>query len=281
MTWREINREWLARNEATGAVDMTEEEWLRCPLPNVMLKFLYAHPNGRKRRLFAVACLRRLAHTMPPNFLPFIGIAEDYAEGRISAEQLWQAWNCTGRMYNGDMCDDEDAPEEEVEGCEYDGNLTDAEYNFLYCVHRALESPGEYSHPTHFNEDAAAMIALTIPGCVSYIPESRTYDEAKSMKESAVLADLLRDIYNPFRPNYYRASWRTGEMMNLARNMYATNDFTQMAQLGEALRTVGCEDTAMLAHCQSDRPHVRGCWVIDVLLGTRWAELGPEPLRSS
>jgi len=33
------------------------------------------------------------------------------------------------------------------------------------------------------------------------------------------------------------------------------------------LEDVGCADPAILGHCRSPGPHVRGCWVIDLLLG--------------
>jgi hypothetical protein len=33
------------------------------------------------------------------------------------------------------------------------------------------------------------------------------------------------------------------------------------------LQDAGCEDEAVLSHCRSDGPHVRGCWVVDLVLG--------------
>jgi hypothetical protein len=29
----------------------------------------------------------------------------------------------------------------------------------------------------------------------------------------------------------------------------------------------GCADEQILKHCRSDGPHVRGCWVVDLILG--------------
>jgi hypothetical protein len=40
-----------------------------------------------------------------------------------------------------------------------------------------------------------------------------------------------------------------------------------MARLGDALEEAGCEDTDALAHCRSQTTHVRGCWLVDALLG--------------
>ena len=29
----------------------------------------------------------------------------------------------------------------------------------------------------------------------------------------------------------------------------------------------GCDDAEMLVHCRGPGPHVRGCWVVDLVLG--------------
>lgn len=36
--------------------------------------------------------------------------------------------------------------------------------------------------------------------------------------------------------------------------------------LADALEEAGCTDADILAHCRGPRSHVRGCWVIDLLL---------------
>ena len=36
--------------------------------------------------------------------------------------------------------------------------------------------------------------------------------------------------------------------------------------LGDALEEAGCRDEAMLTHCHGPAEHVRGCWVLDLLL---------------
>jgi len=38
-------------------------------------------------------------------------------------------------------------------------------------------------------------------------------------------------------------------------------------RLADALLNAGCEDDEVIDHCRGYRPHVRGCWVIDLLLG--------------
>lgn len=44
-------------------------------------------------------------------------------------------------------------------------------------------------------------------------------------------------------------------------------DAGQLAILADALEDAGCDNADILDHCRSDGPHVRGCWVVDLLLG--------------
>ena len=37
--------------------------------------------------------------------------------------------------------------------------------------------------------------------------------------------------------------------------------------LADALEDAGCTDQAILDHCRGAGPHVRGCWVVDLILG--------------
>jgi hypothetical protein len=49
--------------------------------------------------------------------------------------------------------------------------------------------------------------------------------------------------------------------------MYESRDFGAMPILVDALQEAGCESEDILAHCRGPGPHVRGCWVVDLVLG--------------
>jgi hypothetical protein len=40
-----------------------------------------------------------------------------------------------------------------------------------------------------------------------------------------------------------------------------------MPVLHDALLDAGCDNPDILDHCKGPGPHVRGCWVLDLLLG--------------
>ncbi len=80
---------------------------------------------------------------------------------------------------------------------------------------------------------------------------------------------LLRDIFvNPFRPCVFSSEWRTSTTIALARKMYDSRDFSAMPILADAFQEAECEDDVILTHCRDPKQvHVRGCWIVDLLLG--------------
>jgi hypothetical protein len=94
---------------------------------------------------------------------------------------------------------------------------------------------------------------------------------AESFGGVAWQANLLRDIFgNPFRPITLEPSWLTwhgGLLVSMGQRMYDSRDFSDMPVLADALEEAGCQDQDILGHCRSGGEHVRGCWVVDLLLG--------------
>src|SRR5262249_26001919 len=78
---------------------------------------------------------------------------------------------------------------------------------------------------------------------------------------------LLRDIFVPDRLPNFDPTWRTPQALALACTAYEKRRFEDMPVLADALEEAGCRDADILAHCRSEGPHVRGCWVVDLLLG--------------
>ncbi|MBP3959396.1 hypothetical protein J8F10_29485 [Gemmata sp. G18] len=72
---------------------------------------------------------------------------------------------------------------------------------------------------------------------------------------------------NPFRPITTNHSWLTSGVVALATDIYQDRAFDRMPILADALQDAGCDSADILGHCRSNGPHVRGCWVIDLLLG--------------
>lgn len=101
------------------------------------------------------------------------------------------------------------------------------------------------------------------------VVEASTRDGGLGTKVAGqVVCDLLREIVgNPFRPARVDPLWLTPHVERLATAIYEERAFARMPELAEALASAGCEDAAILGHCRSGGEHVRGCWVVDAVLG--------------
>jgi hypothetical protein len=87
----------------------------------------------------------------------------------------------------------------------------------------------------------------------------------------AAQAALVRDLFgDPFRRvvlNPAWLNWNSATVPRIARAIYEEQAFDRMPILADALEEAGCTDALMLDHCRSGGEHVRGCWVVDVLVG--------------
>ncbi|QEG32421.1 hypothetical protein GobsT_72760 [Gemmata obscuriglobus] len=88
------------------------------------------------------------------------------------------------------------------------------------------------------------------------------------LEERRAQVGLLRDIFGDlFNPAALSPEWITDTAVALSREMYHSRDFSAMPILADALQDAGCDSKIVLAHCRGPGPHVRGCWVVDLVLG--------------
>jgi hypothetical protein len=59
--------------------------------------------------------------------------------------------------------------------------------------------------------------------------------------------------------------WNGGTILALAQAIYDERSFDRMPLLADMLEDAGCTDAALLDHCRGPEPHVKGCWVVDLL----------------
>ena len=215
---------------------MTEAEWLACDDPRQMIDFLRNEVSDRKLRMFAVAwacCYVMLSGTNEPSAWRAIEACEQFTDGTISEEELITA--------RGPVFDDSKRLHEA------------GEVNSTFLRNAAL---------------AAVCIAsgLTVRKVVLQIAVLLGRQVGGVQKEDQV--SILRDIFgNPFRPVTFSPSWRTDTALSLAAQMYESRDFSPMPILADALQDTGCDNDDILDHCRSEGPHVRGCRVVDLVLG--------------
>jgi hypothetical protein len=92
--------------------------------------------------------------------------------------------------------------------------------------------------------------------------------------ERTAQACLLRDVVgNPFRAVVAIPDWLTPAVLSVAGAAYEERNLASghltpacLAVLSDALEEAGCADEAILSHLRSPGPHVRGCFVVDLIL---------------
>jgi hypothetical protein len=80
---------------------------------------------------------------------------------------------------------------------------------------------------------------------------------------------LLRDILGPipYRRITIDPTSLTPTVVQLAGTIYDDRAFDRMPELADALHDAGCDNDEIMRHCRGLGPHVRGCWVVDLVLG--------------
>jgi hypothetical protein len=72
---------------------------------------------------------------------------------------------------------------------------------------------------------------------------------------------------DPLRYVSLQPCWVTSTVLALAAGIYSESAFDRLPILADALQDAGCNNDDILDHCRGQGPHVRGCWVVDLVLG--------------
>jgi hypothetical protein len=127
------------------------------------------------------------------------------------------------------------------------------------------------------NRKMAAHLAELAAGAADWDPGmavNLNFNSSPTLRKT-LAPIIVRDIIgNPFRPVVISPAWLTATVLSLAQAAYddrtlpaGTLDNTLVAILADALEEAGCQDQDLLVHCRSGGEHVRGCWVVDLILG--------------
>jgi hypothetical protein len=229
------------RSRTAEGRPMTEAEWLACDDPEPMRYAVRETASNRKLRLFAILCCSRISYMLTDQrSRNALSQAERLAEGQMTQRER-RNWYRTLRGYADDF-----APDEAVTG------------TFHRSPHFAASEAAEWS---------AIAIGAAADMASSDVDHIRVGHQARDA-EKLLQSQFLRDIFgNPFRPVAFDPAWLTETVVGIARGIYEDRAFERMPILADALQEAGCENADILAHCREPGVHVRGCWVVDLVLG--------------
>lgn len=261
---------------------MTEAEWLTSWNYRRMYGLVRKQTTTRLARLFAVAsCRLKAAEFFDDRIRPAVDAAESWADdlqAEASAGAVWFALFTTGwpetthRAPTGEIAEIIKGVwrllDEYWRGVRY----VDARHAIAHAVYLCLRSKPEVIL-TGGAGNAAEYCAWAID-CAEALQVGGSPDEfeqAELGEETPIrraIANLLRDLYgNPFRPVRIEPLSRTPTVLAIAQAAYADRLFGDLPILADALEDAGCADAQILEHLREPGRHVRGCWVVDLLLG--------------
>jgi hypothetical protein len=222
---------------------VTERKWLTAKTYEPIYGAVASMRNARKLRLFACACCRRVWPYLPDGrSRAAVEAAEGFADGAVTRAQLAAAARGARRATAGTLDErvagwSPDAEEYAARAVEYAAGLDKKNFRLGFAAWQAAMGVGQ--------------------------TRART-----ATQEKCVQAALLRCIFgNPFRPVTLNPSWLTSTVVSLAAGVYADRAFDRLPILADALQDAGCDSADVLDHCRGPGAHVRGCWVVDLVLG--------------
>jgi hypothetical protein len=232
---------------------MTEAEWLTATDPTPMLESLLGRTSSRKGQLFVCAYMReRWQQPNEPAIAHAVSVAERWADGSISDAEVKANYEALMQAL---------------------GEIAAARPR-----DHAVVTPFLHAHLCTHPDPLGVLVSMRPPDTVVARLRSLRYRAGHWLRGGTPFAELwpagkpwgsiIRDIFgNPFRPVSVDPAWLTSTVVALANNIYAERAFDRMPILADALQDAGCDNADVLNHCRSDGPHVRGCWVVDLLLG--------------
>ena len=282
---------------------MTESEWLACADPYDMVGFLKTREGGwrqglaawlgwrsqrarsRKLHLFACACCRRLWHVLPDErSRRAVEVCERFVDGQARKKELQSA-----REAALEAAIDAESPRlatgpwvaaAEARAAEAVARLLDPKEGPVKAAVWAREAARAWAKGTP-DQTGAMSPPATVPQEVCFAtpwataadstqqrdPES-IFGEVAWKGEAQAQSHLLRDIFaNPFHAVRRTPAASAPEITKLAQDMYNERAFEAMPKLADSLKQAGSVDPDVLNHCLDPGPHVRGCWVVDLILG--------------
>jgi hypothetical protein len=233
-----------------------------------MLKHLGVLANQRRLRLFACACVRRMWHLLTdPRSRKAVEVSEAYADGLTRLQELMVARAEAEAAVNSTKAKAKEGPKTaraQKEPVQAEPLLAQTEAARAACW-SADRAVGEAAREAaYLTRRAAALAAGTAVPAFPYRPEA---ENAETGFQVAAIRDIF---YIPFRTPYPQHAWRMWSKDCVVRKVQAIYDerrFQDLPLLADALEEAGCDNAELLNHCRQPGEHVRGCWVVDALLG--------------
>jgi hypothetical protein len=218
---------------------MDEHDWMAGNDPRAMVEYLAGLGSRRKWRLFLCGCCRGWLPDVSwaSDARVAIEVAERHIDGELAQGAVAQAVLAAREVYVA-------APDRDSPAADFFTSLA------RWGVQALTADPS-----------INVAEALTAPGL---------WGLAGRPDREEVMVHMLREVFgNPFRPILIEPvwlAWGDATAARLVRRIYDQRSFDDLPILADALEDAGCTDAVILDHLRGPGPHVRGCFVLDLLL---------------
>lgn len=210
---------------------MTEHDWLTSTDLLPMLEYLHGRVDvsDRQMRLLLAGGARLIWDAMTdPLMRRAVTLAEQHADGHVTDDELQTVKGSLFKAY-----------------CEWGLHAGERwHFHFGRAIIATYKRFGDF-------DMTAWMFAVS--------------------KRADDYTNVLRDIFgNPFRPTTISQEclrWNDETVPRVARRIYEERRFEDLPILADAIEESGCSEVEILRHCRQPGVHVRGCWVLDRILG--------------
>ena len=239
---------------------MTEQEWLECGEAGPMLKYLWrllceseATISERKARLFACACCRKCYHlSKDQRSKDALEAAEAFADGLIQYEHF-SAVATSAR----------DAEEDALVVYEHLSQEEDRPNAYSKIIGTRLAS---WVMLDTDPEDGVPILSSAI-SVAGFAVDSYENPKVADREQAAIIRDIFGNPFRPITIDNTWLDWKDATIPKLAQAIYDERAFDRLPIFADALEETGCTNADILNHCRSDGAHVKGCWVVDLILG--------------
>jgi hypothetical protein len=244
---------------------MTEQEWPDCNNPQKMLISLARPPADRKMLLFTVACCKRLeSQLIDERSHEALSRLERLAEGQLDSTELDEGSKLAYEAIRSIGQSQLELDRRRRSGVPWADLKDEADRlsrldNAAWAVYAALMGAKHKTLPVPYSY-----------GSIFFINRCRSALKDETDAERQYHAEVLHDLFgNPFSPVALDPAWLTRMMLSLAQQIYDSRGFERLPVLADALEQAGCNNADILAHCRQPGTHVRGCWLIDLVLSKK------------
>jgi hypothetical protein len=232
--------------------------------------------DPRKLRLFACACCRSIWNVIPDTAKGKVEVAERFADGKATEEELLRASENAGRISNRMRLKIDDSITNHRKA---NGEAREKKRVIRERLSAEQSAAKAASQSATSNAHKAAQRVASMVSYAAYCWQLANVSchnvemrRRVGGKYRGLIHSIFQDIFNSVEINPEWLTWQNGTVRRVAQFIYDEHRFQDMPILADALEEAGCNDKRILAHCRRKFTHYRGCFVVDAVLN--------QPLRS-